>query len=177
MRRKAAVPLRDRDEAPNELARGDDAGPGLRALAEFAQDDELASNDRPRSARRFARRWVSSRDEPRRDWTRPAFPLRRAPGRILLDDAVFAVEPRADRLALPRPKGREAEALAKDFAKNKFDMKLLVKTIMKSRTYQLSVKTNEWNEDDQANFSHALPRRLPRGASPRRRPGWATHAA
>jgi hypothetical protein len=29
-----------------------------------------------------------------------------------------------------------------------------------SRTYQLSVKTNQWNVDDKTNFSHALPRRL-----------------
>src|SRR5213079_1667207 len=40
------------------------------------------------------------------------------------------------------------DALAKDFAKNKFDMKLLVKTIMKSRTYQLSAQPNDSNRDD-----------------------------
>ena len=33
--------------------------------------------------------------------------------------------------------------------------------ICKSRTYQLSVETNKWNEDDQINFSHARARRLP----------------
>ena len=33
--------------------------------------------------------------------------------------------------------------------------------ICKSRTYQLSVETNSWNEDDQINFSHARARRLP----------------
>ena len=27
--------------------------------------------------------------------------------------------------------------------------------------YQLSVKTNKWNDDDQINFSHASARRLP----------------
>ena len=33
--------------------------------------------------------------------------------------------------------------------------------ICNSRTYQLSVKTNPFNEDDTLNYSHALPRRLP----------------
>ena len=37
----------------------------------------------------------------------------------------------------------------------------MIKTITKSRTYQLSIKTNQWNEDDRINYSHALPRRLP----------------
>jgi hypothetical protein len=33
--------------------------------------------------------------------------------------------------------------------------------ICKSRTYQLSIRVNKWNEDDQVNYSHALARRLP----------------
>ena len=37
----------------------------------------------------------------------------------------------------------------------------MIRTICRSRTYQLSSETNRWNEDDELNFSHAIPRRLP----------------
>jgi hypothetical protein len=36
-----------------------------------------------------------------------------------------------------------------------------MRTICKSRTYQLSIETNRWNADDEVNYSHALARRLP----------------
>ena len=52
------------------------------------------------------------------------------------------------------------DALAKDFGTNKFDMKLLVKTIMKSRTYQTSAQPTEWNRDDAKYFSHAVAKLL-----------------
>jgi hypothetical protein len=52
------------------------------------------------------------------------------------------------------------DALTQDFIKHNFDMRYLMHTIVNSRTYQLSTRTNEWNADDEMNFSHALPRRL-----------------
>jgi hypothetical protein len=52
------------------------------------------------------------------------------------------------------------DALAKDFGKSKFDMKALVKTIMKSRTYQLSAQPNDSNRDDAKYFSHAVTKLL-----------------
>jgi hypothetical protein len=51
-------------------------------------------------------------------------------------------------------------ALAKDFTDHAFDLKYLMKTIANSRTYQASIRTNEWNGDDGINFSHQIPRRL-----------------
>ena len=51
-------------------------------------------------------------------------------------------------------------ALAADFAKSKFDMKHLVTTIMKSRTYQLSAQPNDFNADDDKYFSHAVTKLL-----------------
>ncbi|PYV24561.1 MAG: hypothetical protein DMG27_12565 [Acidobacteria bacterium] len=51
-------------------------------------------------------------------------------------------------------------ALTKDFSDHHFDLQHLIRTIVDSRTYQLSSHTNEWNADDDNNFSHALPRRL-----------------
>ncbi len=52
------------------------------------------------------------------------------------------------------------DALAQEFIASNFDLKKLMRTICQSRTYQLSFIANKWNEDDKANFSHALPRRL-----------------
>ncbi len=52
------------------------------------------------------------------------------------------------------------DALAKDFVKNKFDAKQLIRTIMNSRTYQLSAQTNEFNKDDNKYFSHAVTKLL-----------------
>jgi hypothetical protein len=52
------------------------------------------------------------------------------------------------------------DALTKDFLDHNFDLRQLMRTIVNSRTYQASVATNEWNEKDGENFSHAIPRRL-----------------
>src|SRR5436190_5688956 len=52
------------------------------------------------------------------------------------------------------------DALTKDFVDHKFDLRHLIRTIVNSRTYQLSFHANEWNADDEINFSHAAPRRL-----------------
>ena len=51
-------------------------------------------------------------------------------------------------------------ALSKDFIAHNFDLRYLMRTIVNSRTYQLSTRSNEWNADDEVNFSHAVPRRL-----------------
>jgi Protein of unknown function (DUF1549)/Protein of unknown function (DUF1553) len=52
------------------------------------------------------------------------------------------------------------DALEKDFVAHEFDLRHLMRTIVNSRTYQVSFATNEWNASDRDNFSHALPRRL-----------------
>jgi uncharacterized protein DUF1553 len=52
------------------------------------------------------------------------------------------------------------EALTKDFLDHDFDLRYLMRTIANSRSYQASIATNEWNEKDGDNFSHAIPRRL-----------------
>lgn len=52
------------------------------------------------------------------------------------------------------------DALTKDFIENGFDIKHIMKTIVRSRTYQQSIKTNKWNKEDTINFSHAIARRL-----------------
>jgi len=47
------------------------------------------------------------------------------------------------------------DALAEDFAAHQFDVKHLIRTIMMSRTYQLSARSNKFNKDDNKYFSHA----------------------
>jgi hypothetical protein len=51
-------------------------------------------------------------------------------------------------------------ALADDFSKNGYDRKRVVRTILNSRTYQLSSRKNEFNVSDMKYFSHANTRLL-----------------
>ncbi len=51
--------------------------------------------------------------------------------------------------------------LAEEFKKSNFDVEHVLRLICNSRTYQLAVATNKWNEDDTLNYSHAKARRLP----------------
>ncbi|MFQ3591994.1 MAG: DUF1553 domain-containing protein [Gemmataceae bacterium] len=53
------------------------------------------------------------------------------------------------------------EALAQDFAAKGFKFKHLIRTIVTSRTYQLSSQTNAFNRDDNKYFSHAITKLLP----------------
>jgi WD40 repeat protein/mono/diheme cytochrome c family protein len=51
--------------------------------------------------------------------------------------------------------------LTRQFVDSGFDVRHVMRLICKSRTYQLSVATHPYNEDDHTNYSHALARRLP----------------
>ncbi len=53
------------------------------------------------------------------------------------------------------------DALEAEFIRSGFDVQHILAIICKSRVYQHSFKTNRWNEDDDINFSHFTPRRLP----------------
>jgi hypothetical protein len=52
------------------------------------------------------------------------------------------------------------EALSKDFVAHRFDLRHLIRTIVNSRTYQLSAVPNETNREDETEFSHVLIRPL-----------------
>jgi len=52
------------------------------------------------------------------------------------------------------------DALTGEFVASGYDVRKLLRTLCQSRTYQLSILPNRWNEDDLINFSHATPRRL-----------------
>ena len=51
-------------------------------------------------------------------------------------------------------------ALSRDFRTHGFDLRRLMRTIVQSRTYQLSSAPNDTNRDDRMNFSRAQPRAL-----------------
>jgi hypothetical protein len=52
------------------------------------------------------------------------------------------------------------EALARRFRQHKYDLKDLIRTIVQSRTYQLSGDPNPTNRDDQMNYGRSRPRPL-----------------
>lgn len=64
------------------------------------------------------------------------------------------------RVSNPAVNPELLDELGKKFGEYNFDFKKLVRDICVSRTYQLSTKTNETNEADSKNFTHAKLRRL-----------------
>ncbi len=72
------------------------------------------------------------------------------------------VDPNDDfRQSNPPINGPLLDALAQDFVKHGFDQKQLIRVIMNARVYQLSSTPNEFNADDEANFSRGVVRSLP----------------
>jgi hypothetical protein len=75
---------------------------------------------------------------------------------------VGIIEPVDDIRAGNPPTNPELlDRLTADFVASDFNVRELMRTICKSRTYQLSLQANRWNEDDQSNYAHATARRLP----------------
>jgi hypothetical protein len=106
------------------------------------------------SRRQQLAEWVTSRDN---QYFAKSY-VNRMWGYLL---GVGIIDPIDDIRAGNPPSNPELlDALTKDFLEHQFDVQHLVKQICKSRTYQHSVKTNDWNFDDTLNYSHALPRRL-----------------
>ena len=72
------------------------------------------------------------------------------------------VEPVDDfRDSNPASNDELIDGLAADFAKNGYDLKRLIRSILLSRTYGLSARTNPLNVDDSQYFSHAYTKLLP----------------
>lgn len=71
------------------------------------------------------------------------------------------VEPEDDMRETNPPSNPELlDALSERFIASGFDLKDLVRTICRSRTYQLSSLPNDYNANDKQNFSRYYPRRL-----------------
>jgi hypothetical protein len=75
---------------------------------------------------------------------------------------VGLIEPIDDiRAGNPPTNPKLLDRLTDEFVKSGFNVRHMMRLICKSRTYQHSVAANQWNADDQINFSRAVPRRLP----------------
>lgn len=75
---------------------------------------------------------------------------------------VGLIEPLDDVRASNPPSNPELlNYLTRELVDSNFNTRHLLALICKSRTYQLSVESNEWNVDDRTNYSRAVPKRLP----------------
>lgn len=118
----------------------------------YACDFEVEENvtDRERLAA-----WMTSADNP---YFARSY-VNRIWGYLL---GVGLIEPIDDIRAGNPPTNPELlDYLTDQFIDSGFDARHVMRLICTSRTYQLSVSTNEWNIDDKLNYSHAMPRRLP----------------
>ena len=117
-------------------------------------DREIAlSEEKPR--RENLAKWITS---PENDYFARSY-VNRVWGYLM---GVGLIEPLDDIRAGNPPTNPELlDHLTEEFITSGFDVQQLMKSICQSRTYQLSVATNEWNQDDNLNYSHALPKRLP----------------
>ncbi|MCE9565331.1 MAG: DUF1549 and DUF1553 domain-containing protein [Planctomycetes bacterium] len=71
------------------------------------------------------------------------------------------VDPLDDmRITNPPSNPELLDALAKNLVDNKFSLKSLIKTICKSRTYQLSSTPNDFNKSDKQAYARYYPKRL-----------------
>jgi hypothetical protein len=71
------------------------------------------------------------------------------------------VDPLDDMRVTNPPSNPELlDALSKDLIDNKYSLKSLIKTICKSRTYQLSSTPNEFNASDKQSYARYYPKRL-----------------
>ena len=71
------------------------------------------------------------------------------------------VDPLDDMRVTNPPSNPELlDALAKDFIDHNFSLKHLVRTLARSRTYQLSAQPNEFNKHDKRAYARYYPRRM-----------------
>jgi hypothetical protein len=71
------------------------------------------------------------------------------------------VDPMDDMRVTNPPSNPELlDALAKNLVDNRYSLKALIRTIVTSRTYQLSSTPNEWNKHDKQAYARYYPKRL-----------------
>ncbi|RBP39116.1 Ig-like protein group 2 [Roseimicrobium gellanilyticum] len=98
--------------------------------------------------------WMSGSDNP--------FFARAIVNRIWSDFLGRGIVDPVDDFRVSNPPTNEAllDWLAQDFIAHGFDMKHLMRTIVNSRTYQLSTQPNEHNVTDTKNYSRGIKRRM-----------------
>ena len=111
-----------------------------------------------RPTRRVANRWRSWLTSADNQYFASSY-VNRLWGYLL---GVGMIEPIDDMRAGNPPTNPELlEYLTQEFVARDFDVRQVIRLICQSRTYQLSIGTNRWNQDDDRNYSHAKARRLP----------------
>ncbi|QDT97595.1 DUF1549 domain-containing protein [Gimesia aquarii] len=128
---------------------------GAKTLPKFPYPAEFKTEKIELSRREQLARWITSRDN---QYFAKAY-ANRIWGYLT---GTGLIEPIDDIRAGNPPSNPELlDQLTADFLKHDFDIRHLMRVVCQSRTYQLSIKTNKWNEDDSINYSHAKARRLP----------------
>ncbi|MED6335427.1 MAG: DUF1553 domain-containing protein [Planctomycetota bacterium] len=161
----AAMPKRnitDKGTAPSfeeiisDAAEGEvhhpDTGAVLAARFPF-EHAAMPAEDGTRRARLAA--WMTAPENPyfARSYVNRLFSYFMGLGLIEPVDDIRAGNPATNPVLLDR--------LTAEFIASGFDVRGAMRTILRSRVYQQSVETNDWNSDDKLNFSHARARRLP----------------
>jgi len=123
-------------------------------LAGKAETDKSAKGGEPRDPRGLLAQWLT---DPANPWF--ARNIANRTWAHLLGRGL--VEPVDDvRDTNPPSNPQLLDALAKTLIDSKYDLKQLIRTIVASRTYQLSSRPNATNEKDELNYSRALFRRI-----------------
>lgn len=112
---------------------------------------EVAPGTDPRS---LLADWLTARDNP--------FFARAVANRYWAHFLGKGIVDPLDDMRLTNPASNPAllDALARELTNSGFSLKHLVRTICKSRTYQLSAEPNDSNRNDKQNFARYYPRRL-----------------
>lgn len=116
-------------------------------------DAELVSQTAPTRREQFAS-WMTS---PENDYFAMSY-ANRIWGYLT---GTGIIEPLDDIRAGNPPTNPELlQYLTSELVQSGFNVRHLMRIILQSRTYQLALDTNKWNEDDKVNYSHAKARRL-----------------
>jgi hypothetical protein len=114
---------------------------------------DLPPTDAPR--REQLARWIASKENPyfAKSYVNRLWSYLLGVGLIDPVDDIRAGNPPSNPKLLDR--------LTQEFLASGFNTRHMIRTICKSRVYQQSVVTTQWNQDDDINYSHAIARRLP----------------
>src|SRR5262249_32315354 len=114
---------------------------------------DMPKADLPR--RQQLAQWITSKDNPyfAKSYVNRLWAYLLGVGLIEPIDDIRAGNPPTNPALLDR--------LTAEFVNSGFDVRHMMRLICRSRTYQLSITTNKWNQDDEINYSPALARRLP----------------
>jgi hypothetical protein len=169
---KAAIDAENKERTKNNNGKNNNQIPQLREIfiAPNAKAPPLPDPDTNKPLRPKALGGPSIPLEPGKDARVALFDWLRAPdnpffARSFVNRAwghyfgVGIVDP-VDNFSLANPPSNEKllDALAQDFLEHKYDMRHVERTILNSRTYQLSSATNATNKLDRTNYSHAFVR-------------------